>query len=381
MSRFPALTVTLMATLIAGSAQAASQPETIDLRVDHAPLVTLIERIARQCDAGLAIDSSLQEQMSREVTLNARDAPWKEAVALLESEYRISLTLVADRLNVVNADAEFRNRLVSRTYDVRVLTLPIDDFPGPKLDIAEPGSAGCYLMPPHQATPSSASAEISATIRRQIRPSWWTRDGMEISELNGALIITALPDIHAEILAFLQRLERAAAREVVCRVYRLPDNIAPLPAVLDAKAWRALAPTSGAPIATFAMLDSQTNHHFSGTQAIYVSDADVVQGIYDPIMSLVSHGLAVDVEPVVTIDGVVVTTRFSATINHDVTSAPVIDSAGKAVIDVQLPRTELDASNDSRLVPLGGAAGLRFAERTYALTFEVVTFTEPKPAK
>ena len=380
MSRFLSVfTLHLTTFFCLATAQAASQPENIDLRVDHAPLATLIERIARQCDAGLVIDSSLQDLMNRAVTINVKEAAWKDALALLASEYRISLSLVDDRLQVVDADAEFRKQLVTKTYDVRTLTQALENFPGPSLDIPEPGGHGAMLLPPIEGDERPEAAEIGDTIRRHVHPEMWQRSGMSIGQYSPELVITATPEIHNDILVFLQQLERTAARQVVCRVFRLPDNGALLPAVFDAKAWQAASgggAGSGAPLATFIMLDAQQNHHFSGAQSRYVADADVVQGIYDPIVTVLSKGLMVEVKPEVTIDGVIATTRFEATVDSSWTSEEIVDTAGKSQVSVRQPQIRSDISNDTRLVPIGGASVLRFAERTYVMTFEVVNLPE-----
>ena len=378
------LTLNLATSFWLVTAHAASQPESIDLRVDQAPLSTLIERIARQCDAGLVIESSLQDRMNQVVTINAKEAAWKDALALLASEYRISLSLVDDRLQVVDVDAEFRKLLVTKTYDVRTLTLALESFPGPSLDIPEPGGRGAMLLPPTEPDIRSEAAEISDTIMRHVHPAAWQRGGMSISQYSPALVITATPQIHKDILLFLQRLERAAAREVVCRIFRLPDNYEVLPVVLDAKAWQAASgggTSAGAPLATFIMLDAQQNHHFSGAQSRYIADADVVQGIYDPIVTVLAKGLMVEIEPAVTLDGVIAAIRFEATIDSSWTSEDILDPSGKSQVSMRQPHIHRDISNDSRLVPSGGASVLRFAERTYAVTFEVVTLPEPKAEK
>jgi hypothetical protein len=354
------------------TATAATQPDTIDLRVDRAPLFTLIERIARQCDAGLAVDGALGDTMRREITLNAKDAPWKDALALLESEYGIALALDDGRLVVTDADAEFRKKLVQRTYDVRSLTKPLENYPGPNLDIPEAGGQGAKLLPPIEPESAPEASDLVDTLQKHVRPESWTRAGVAIEEYSGAMVVTQTPEIQTEVQAFLERLERTAAREVVCRAWRIAaphDANAP---VADAATWARWAKDAGTPIASFVMIDGQQNHHFSGTQMMYIADANVVQGVDDPIVTVLRSGLGIDVEPQATLDGVIATIRFTATVDQQWTQAPVLDPAGRPLITVALPRTLLDTSRDSRLVPKGGAAVLRFGDRAYALTFEVL---------
>jgi hypothetical protein len=361
----------LLAAVLAAPAVAANQPATLDLRADREQLFTLLERIAKQCDAGLAVEAAVGDQMAHQVTIKAKDAAWKDAVALLASDYGIALTLTGDRLVVSAAGEEQRRRLVRRAYEVGNLTRDLPAYPGPSLEIPEPGGQGAKLLPPVEPESKPEGAEILDTIQRYVRPQEWARDGVSISTYNTLIIIWQTPEVHAEIAALLERLERAAAREVVCRAYRLPaaPDVGP---VVNADAWSTLAKSAGSPIASFVCIDGQQNHHFSGTQSLYVADTDIVQGVNDPIMTVLSRGLAIDVGPHATVGGVLVALRFDQTTDSQITPSEIDDPAGKPLATIGQPRLALDVAHDCRLVPPGGAAVLRFGPRAYALTFEVL---------
>ena len=369
----------LLITVLAGTVSAAAQPATLDLRADKQPLFTLVERIARQCDAGLIIHHDLQARMEGQVTIIAKDAKWDDAMALLASEYHITLKLAGDRLEVSDADREFRKRLVAVTYDLRSLTASMTGFPGPDLDIPEPGGVGSRLLPPIEPESKPEINEFIEIVQRQVAPDSWRRDGVGVHEFNGAMVVTQVPEIQAQVAALIAQLERATARQVVCRCYRLHQAPADSGPVLDGKAWQALAANLPAPVATFLTLDEQQNHHFSGQQRAYIADADVNQEAFDPIVSVLSSGLAIDIEPHVTISGVLATMRLDGTTAQRLGVVQVADGRGQKLVAIDTPDTTTDNSRDTRMVSPGGAALYRFGERTYAVTFEVLDYAKAKP--
>ncbi len=377
MSYAPRFLALLGIIALALPGQAATQPEILDLRVEKQPLSVLIERIARQCDAGLVVNHSLQNRMAEEVSINAKDAKWKDATRLLADEYHIAITLVADRLVVSDADEEFRKRLVSVSYDMRALSAPLEGFPGPDLSIPEPGAMGSRLLPPIEPEAKPEVNEFIELVQRQVEPDSWKRIGVNISEYNGAMVITQVPEIQLQIAALITRLERATAREVVCRCYRMAQVPADLGAVIDAKALQALGELP-APAAVFVTLDEQQNHHFSGVQRRIIDDADVNQAVQQPVVTVIADGLVVDIDPHVTIAGVLSTTRLSATVSHRLGSSAIAEANGKEIVMLDIPDHTLDRIRDTRLVSPGGAAIYRFSDRTYLVAFEVLDYLKVK---
>jgi hypothetical protein len=369
----------LLSLLVASVLNAATQPATLDLRADKEPLFTLIERIARQCDAGLLIHHSLQERMDAEVTVVAKDAKWADAMALLSNEYHIVITLNGDRIDVSDADREFRKRLVTITYDVRSLTASMASFPGPELAILQPGGAGSRLLGPNSSEKHHQIDELVALVKNHIAPHSWERSGTSLEDFNGQIVVTNIPEIQTQVAALIAQLERATARQVICRCYRLPQ-VPDSSAVLDAKAWQALSANLPSPVAVFASLDEQRNHHFSGQQRAYLADADANQGVFDPIMSVINSGIAFDIEPHVTINGVLATVRLSSTSAQRWSIAQVNDAKGQSLMPIETPDVTSDNSRDTRMVPSGGASLYRFGDHSYAITFEVLDYAQAKAA-
>jgi hypothetical protein len=366
----------LLPLALIAAAPAAQQPATIDLHTENAPLLQLVERISRQCDAGLVVDSAAVPSLGKEVTIQARDAKWDQAMDLLANEYGIAVHLVGDRLEITSVDEEQRKRLEVRFYDIRTLTTGVAAYPSPELDIPEPGGEGSRLLPPIEDTAPPELNEVVEIVKARVAPGTWDRAGVAIEDFNGAVVITQTPEVHAEIAALLVELERVAARQVICRAWDLGPG-APSAATLDAEGWRQASAKAGSPIAVFPARDGQQNHHFSGVQRAYIADADVVQTVMDPIAAVVSSGLTVDLVPSVTVGGVLVTTRLSATIAQGQAASVVRDGAGDPEAAIELPSRTIASGRDLRLVPPGGAALYAIGDRTYALTFEVVSAPAP----
>lgn len=368
------LLLPVLLSLIAGTAIAAAQPDQLDLRSKAQPLSALLESIADQCDAGLVVPQIVQSKLARPVTLTARRATWAEASRWLADEFRMTMRLVGNHLEIGDADREFRARLVSATYDIRTLTQAMSTFPGPDLDIPEPGGVGSRLLPPIEPDTIPEINEFIELVQLQVAPETWSIEGVAIEAYNGSMVVTQVPEIQTRIAAFIEALERTAARQVVVRCHRLPAA-APLPTTLDAAAWNVLARNLGAPAGMVMQFDEQQNSHFSGTQRLVIMDADVNQEVFDPIISVISDGLVVDVQTNVTHAGVVTTARLSNTRKQTITPAPLLSTQGKVLTPIELVGSDLDRNRDTRVIPDGGAAIYHFDGQTFALSIQVLDFT------
>lgn len=353
----------------------AEIPAELDLRAKAQPLATVLESIADQCNAGLIVHRDVQERLDEKVTLVGRKTSWAEASRWLADDYRMTMKLVGEHLEIGDADREFRARLVSHTYDIRTLTMTMGSFPGPQLDLPEAGGVGSRLLPPIEPDSIPALNDFVQLIQRYIAPQSWEIEGVGIKEFKSTLIIVQVPEVHQRIAEFIAQLERTAARQVVIRCFRLPAA-GPLSSVLDAQAWSGLAKSVTAPVGVVMSSDEQRNHHFSGTQRLIITDADVNQESFDPVVSMISEGLVVDVETAVTNAGVVTTTRLSSASKLNTTLSKLRTPTGVDLSTLDLVDVHQDRTSDTRVIPTGGAAIYAFAGQVYALQVEVLDFVK-----
>lgn len=353
----------------------AAIPDQLDLRANRERLSTVLESIAKQCGAGLVVPQSVQGRLAGEVTLTARKVSWADASRWLADEFRMTMRVVGEHLEIGDADREFRARLVSVTYDIRTLTQPLGSYPSTLLSLPEASGVGSRLLPPIEPDSIPPVNDFIELVQRRIAPNTWTIDGVGIEAYNGDLVVIQAPEIHQLIAEFIATLERTSARQVIVRCHRLPAG-APPTGVLDATAWTTLAKGLAAPIGVVQLLDEQQNGHFSGTQRSVIIDADVNQDAFDPIVSTISDGLSFDLDVHVTNAGVVTTTRFAATDKQVLTPAPVTSTQGKVLTLIEQVANDHGFTSDTRVIPDGGAALYRVGGQVYALSVEVLDFTK-----
>lgn len=347
----------------------ASQPETLDIKLQDRRLFDLIEQIARQCEAGLLVHQSVAGKLDGKLSLVAARIPWAEMVGYLRDEHGLAVALDGGRLLVGDADAAMRARLVVRRYDIQHLLVGHEHRPAGGLGLADPGSSSRHTPPPIDDAEPPEQGRIVDILRTVVGPPEVWRVG-RIDEFEGALIIDQLPEVHEQITAALAWLERIDARQILVRVHQLPAG-GPAGPVVDAAGWRAYA---GSPvIAAWPAFDGAQSHTLSGVQRWYVADVDVNQNRHDPILSLLADGLCVDVQPAATLAGVAATIRFDATRGQTILAEAVVrDDAGRPLATLGTPTLTLDSVRDTRLVPPGGAAIYRCGDRTLAVTFEII---------
>ncbi|HEX3134684.1 MAG TPA: hypothetical protein VHX44_14030 [Planctomycetota bacterium] len=354
---------------------AAAQPDQLDLRANRQRLSEVLESIAKQCDAGLIVSKSVQGRLNGEVTLTARKASWADASRWLADDFHMTMHLMGEHLEIGDADREFRARLVSVTYDIRTLTKPLSAFPGPDLDIPEIGGVGSRLLPPIEPESVPQINEFIELVQKHVAPITWQIDGVGIKEFNGTMVVIQVPEVHQRIAEFIATLERTSARQVIVRCHRLPAG-APQSTVLDAATWAPIAKGLTAPIGVVQLLDEQTNGHFSGTQRAIISDTDNNQDVFDPIVSVISDGLSVDLDVHVTNAGVVTTTRFGVTAKQVITPTAITSPNGKILTPIELVASDHGYTRDTRVIPDGGAAIYHVGDQAYAVSVEVLDFTK-----
>jgi hypothetical protein len=252
--------------------------------------------------------------------------------------------------------------------------------PGPVLSIPVPGGMGCQLLPPSESEGRPEALSFIELIRERVSPASWSEvAGAGIEEYNGALVIVQTPAVHRQIAALLQQLEAGLARQVQVRVWRLPAEAVGEPAILDRAACATRTKGLGAPALILVTGDDQQNHAWAGTQRNAILDLDVVQSRMDPIVTTLAAGLVLDVQPLITRAGLLLTIRFDAVAPTPTALLPVLDGSGRSIAALDQPAQEQDSVRCNVLVPDGGAAVLRFGDRAYAIQAEVYSTTPPAP--
>jgi hypothetical protein len=213
---------------------------------------------------------------------------------------------------------------------------------------------------------------------RLIAPAAWQRSGVAIQEYNGDMVITHLPAVLDQVDQLVDGLARRAARQIVCRLYRV-DGAGAGPeqgAVVDAQRWREIAAAGPRLAATFLTHDCQEQNHTALFVRPYLAGIAVSDGSREPRVALLRTGLSVDLYPKVTTAGVSATIRLCACAILRLEQTPVSTAAGVPIASITTPIVSTDRTATTVEIPAGGAAILRFDAHAYALTCEVLSYAE-----
>ncbi|MCX7806179.1 MAG: hypothetical protein N3A38_13460, partial [Planctomycetota bacterium] len=213
-----------------------------------------------------AWQQEIMRRMARKVSFDFVDTPLSEVIAYLTSLTRVNIILDpkaaqegADKapitlrvremeletalrwiLRLANLDYDLRNQAVfisSRkhlgstleleVYDVRDLTMTIENFPGPRIDlgVAGAGAAVGGAAPAAPAAPPAGGGEVmdaaslAAMIREKLAPNAWAEEtGASIQDRGGRLIVMQRPEIHALIKQLLRTFRETQTLQVVVQV-------------------------------------------------------------------------------------------------------------------------------------------------------------------
>jgi hypothetical protein len=341
----------------------------ITARADQQPLASFLQEVARQYGVGLAVDPAMHDTVERTVSLDLHEATLTDINTWL-TPYGASLEVDDCWLHFAAADDADPRDL--RFYDMRGLTCDRVNRPGLAPGIGAPGSIPHWLPPIADVQRAEASEYIDL-IKMNVAAASWDEDGIGIEEWAGMLAIKQSPEIHRMIALKLAEFERAAARQLICRIYDIPPAGTVPGTVLGESDWQVLRATCPAPIAVFSLLNGQQTHHTSGMETSRIADGDIVHGCIDPILTISFSGLAVDVVPTITIGGVHATIRFfDSAANPSSFGTTITDSSGAPLLELEHERIEHVGAGESGFIPAGGATIYRLGERSFAFAFEVV---------
>ena len=105
-----------------------------------------------------------------------------------------------------------------KIYDIRDLTHAPQSFPGPELDIPEPGGKGAVLLPPIETDSNPETSEFIDIIKSVVAPtSWKPESGTDIAEFGGNMVITQTSDVHRQVEELLRSLRNQKGTQIHVR--------------------------------------------------------------------------------------------------------------------------------------------------------------------
>lgn len=291
---------------------------------------------------------------------------------------------IRDQAIYISNAQGLRGDAYMKSYDIRDLLQGLTQFPGPDLDIPEPGGTGSQLLAPVADDAPPEVAQFVDIVRRVVAPTTWDAadSGVSIEEYQGSMVINQSAEVHREVEELLRQLRNQRGTQIHVKVkfltvenslleeigvnwnnfvgngfvpanatvtqggtpnfgaYNADDSVTvagvlnntliayntanslPLPNPTDGLVFKSdvfhLADGLFASATIQAiekdrrgniifepdvtLFNGQQAHIVHMNQQSYIADYNVVQGQYDPIISILSYGTVLDVQGVASAD-------------------------------------------------------------------------------
>jgi hypothetical protein len=174
---------------------------------DKTPLTEVCRDIARAANVSIVLDSKNVDGKATLVTLDVSNLSASNVLALvmqvtgLRQDFRNGVVWIT-----TEQAAKAKPVLTVKTYDVRDLTAPIQDFPAPDIDL---GSRSAHTGSTSSSSDSNkppSTDDLVDLIQAQIEPDAWDNNGCKIKTWRGTLIVTATREMHKKIRELLAKL-------------------------------------------------------------------------------------------------------------------------------------------------------------------------------
>jgi hypothetical protein len=169
---------------------------------ENVPLRDVVRQIAREARVSILTDNR-HIDANKSVTLEVANLSSLNVLELVLLHTGYVRQMRNGVIWVTSKErAEANPRTMSRTYDVRDITMPIQDFPAPEMGLGERIPAG---RPPVREEPTSID-DLIDLIQNQVTPDKWETNGFSIRQFKGTLIISATAEAHRAIRRLLAQL-------------------------------------------------------------------------------------------------------------------------------------------------------------------------------
>lgn len=313
----------------------------------------------------LVIDSSTDSGAAVDLRLTG-----VSAASLLDLMCQMTNTkwvVADDHVRVLSMDRYRQQYATLRTYDLRDLLFSVRDFPGYTLTPVDDGGPSGAIFGDTEASNPVSEEYISDLIKQTISPESWDYDTIQV--MSGVMFVRTLPETHAQIEKFVQKMRqrsqiqvRTEVRVVAVTESVLADVCKNGPA-LDAAAVAALE-SSGTLLGAAELMcfNSQRTHVTKANVQTYTSSYDAAVGsaavALQPKQSRIYDGMMLDVRPVAGADRRSVTLELHFEMNDvkgfKTTAAPGGEIKEPDILNYKLVTTIAVPSDESVIV---GALG------------------------
>ena len=191
--------------------------QEVTLDFQDTDLVDVIDFLQRITSVNIVLDPQVIAAAPPPVTLRVEAMKLRFVFDFIMKLTGLNYTLRDEAIFVSNA-AGLRGDVFMKLYDIRDLTHAMASFPGPDLDIPEPGGVGSRLLPPIEPESSPEINEFIEIISTVVSPATWTNEGVAIEEYNGSMVVTQTTDVHKQIEDLLRTLRNQKGTQIHVKV-------------------------------------------------------------------------------------------------------------------------------------------------------------------
>ncbi len=436
------------------------QENTLDFEdKDLGEVVSFLQKVS---NANIVLDPKVLAANPPPITLKVERMKLKYVLDFIMKLTALNYTLRDEAIYISNAEG-LRGDVYMKIYDVRDLTHAMQSFPGPELDIPEPGGKGATMLPPIETGDKQETSEFIDIIKKVVAPATWTTTGIDIGEYNGSMVVTQTSEVHQltdELLRSLRNqkgtqihvkckfltIENSALEQIgvdwnnftgpatppgsgIAPITPIPGSGTALPGVFygndstntntaatvnnnllgytsdtslkapnsgeglqfGSQAWSLGNNLYASAVLTavekerkgnviyepdLTMFNGQQAHLVNMNQQGYVADYDVVQGQYDPIVTVLSYGTVLDVVAIASADKKYITMTLRPT-NAQVKQWRRFGGAINAATNGSFPGGPIDPNVKPAIGGgFAGSAPLMIPELRYQSTRTSVTIPD-----
>lgn len=201
--------------------------QEITLEFQDTDLPSVVDFLQKVTNANIVLDNQVIAANPPPVTIRVEKMKMKFVLDYIMKITGLTYTLRNEAIFISNA-AGTRGDLFMKIYDVRDLTHSLASFPGPNLEIPQPGGTGSTIMAPIEPAATPETNEFIEIVKGVVAAASWAEGtGATIEEYNGSMVVNQSSEVHAMIEEVLRQLrnQRGAQIHVKCKFLNVENSM------------------------------------------------------------------------------------------------------------------------------------------------------------
>jgi type II secretory pathway component GspD/PulD (secretin) len=191
--------------------------QEVTLDFQDQDLVDVVGFLQRITSVNIVLDPQVIAAAPPPVTLRVESMKLRYVLDFIMKLTGLNYTLRDEAIFISNAQG-LRGDIFMKLYDIRDLTHAMASFPGPDLDIPEPGGVGSRLLPPVEPESKPDVNEFIEIIKKVVSPATWENEGVSAEEYNGMMVATQTTEVHKQIEDLLRTLRNQKGTQIHVKV-------------------------------------------------------------------------------------------------------------------------------------------------------------------